>query len=65
MPKFYGKYRGKVIQNVDPMQLGRVMVNVPTVMGPGTNWAMPGAPVAGIASGIGVVGNGSRPVNSS
>jgi hypothetical protein len=52
MPKFYGKYRGKVVQNVDPLQLGRVMVNVPKVMGAGTNWAMPAAPVAGIMSGI-------------
>jgi hypothetical protein len=73
--KYYGKYRGKVVQNVDPLQLGRVMVNVPSVMGLGTNWAMPGAPVAGIMSGIYAVppiaanvwlefeeGDGDRPI---
>lgn len=52
MSKFYGKYRGKVVNNVDPNQIGRIMVSVPTVMGVGTNWAMPAMPVAGILSGI-------------
>jgi hypothetical protein len=27
--KFYGKYRGTVINNVDPMQIGRIQVMVP------------------------------------
>jgi hypothetical protein len=52
MPKFYGKYRGKVVQNTDPMQLGRILVNVPKVMGAAQNWAMPAVPFAGIQSGI-------------
>ncbi len=52
MDKYYGKYRGKVMNNVDPMGIGRVLVNAPDIMGPGANWAMPAAPVAGIASGI-------------
>jgi hypothetical protein len=53
MPEFYGKHRGKVIQNVDPLQLGRIQVNVPSVMGvTGFDWALPAAPVAGIGSGI-------------
>jgi hypothetical protein len=52
MPKFYGKYRGKVVQNFDPLQLGRVMVNAPKAMGTVQNWAMPAAPFAGIQSGI-------------
>lgn len=47
-PKFYGKYRGMVINNIDPMQTGRLMVQVPDVTGlvPGT-WAMPCFPFAG------------------
>jgi hypothetical protein len=52
MPKFYGKYRGKVVQNVDPDSLGRVLVNVPSVMGAAQDWAMPAAPFAGIQAGI-------------
>jgi Type VI secretion system/phage-baseplate injector OB domain len=52
MPKYYGKYRGKVVQNVDPDQLGRVMVSAPQVMGTAQNWALPAAPFAGIQAGI-------------
>ena len=49
---FYGKYRGKVINNIDPMQMGRLMVQVPDVSNvlPST-WAMPCAPFAGTQSG--------------
>lgn len=51
--RFYGKYRGTVLQNIDPLQIGRVLVMVPDVGTPvpGT-WAMPCVPVAGIQSGI-------------
>jgi uncharacterized protein involved in type VI secretion and phage assembly len=51
--KFYGKYRGMVLANVDPYQLGRLLVQVPDVAGllPAT-WAMPCVPVAGIQSGM-------------
>jgi uncharacterized protein involved in type VI secretion and phage assembly len=50
--KFYGKYRGTVINNVDPMQMGRLMVQAPDVSNvlPST-WALPCAPFAGIQSG--------------
>ncbi len=52
MSQFFGKYRGKVENNVDPMQLGRVQVSVPAVLGEGSlSWAMPCAPYAG--SGVG------------
>ncbi len=55
-PKFYGKYRGLVIENVDPEQIGRVLVQVPDVFGElPTSWAMPCVPAAGIQSGIFVV----------
>jgi uncharacterized protein involved in type VI secretion and phage assembly len=51
--KFYGKYRGTVLNNVDPMQQGRLQVQVPDVAGliP-TSWAMPCVPVAGIQNGM-------------
>ena len=29
--KFYGKYRGMVLNNIDPLQLGRLQVQVPDV----------------------------------
>ncbi len=46
--KFYGKYRGTVLQNIDPMQLGRIQVLVPDVSGllP-SSWAMPCFPITG------------------
>ncbi len=48
MPQFFGKFRGKVENNVDPMQLGRIQVSVPAVLGDGTlSWAMPCVPYAG------------------
>lgn len=44
----FGKYRGQVANNVDPMLLGRVQVSVPAVLGEGSlSWAMPCAPYAG------------------
>lgn len=46
--QFFGKYRGKVENNVDPLQQGRVQVNVPAVLGDGRlSWAMPCTPYAG------------------
>ena len=40
--KFYGKYRGTVVNNLDPMQLGRIQVMVPDVLGLSvSSWAMP------------------------
>ncbi len=48
MRTFYGKYRGKVENNVDPLQQGRVQVSVPAVYGDGRlAWAMPCVPYAG------------------
>jgi hypothetical protein len=50
---FYGKYRGKVEQNVDPLQLGRLQVSVPAVLGSGRmSWAMPCVPYAGSQVGL-------------
>lgn len=48
MTQFLGKYRGKVENNVDPLQQGRVQVSVPAVFGEGRlSWAMPCVPYAG------------------
>src|SRR5512138_1016468 len=46
--KFIGKFRGTVIQNIDPEQRGRLQVMVPDVLGliPST-WAEPCVPLAG------------------
>jgi hypothetical protein len=46
--RFWGKYRGVVLNNLDPLQIGRLQVQVPAVTGalPST-WAMPCAPMAG------------------
>lgn len=53
MTPLYGKYRGTVINNVDPMQIGRIQAMVPDLAGfvPGT-WAMPCLPMAGINTGV-------------
>jgi uncharacterized protein involved in type VI secretion and phage assembly len=53
MTEYFGKYRGKVENNIDPMQQGRIMVSVPAVTGSGTlNWAMPSLPFAGRSVGF-------------
>ena len=53
MTEFFGKYRGKIENNIDPMLQGRVQVSVPAVLGDGSlAWAMPCVPYAG--SGVGL-----------
>jgi hypothetical protein len=48
MSSFFGKYRGTVGNNLDPMQQGRIQVSVPAVLGDGRlSWAMPCTPYAG------------------
>ena len=51
--KFYGKYRGVVLNNIDPLQTGRLQVQVPDVAGliP-TSWAMPCFPATGQQMGV-------------
>jgi hypothetical protein len=45
---FYGKYRGTVINNVDPMLRGRLLLEVPDVTGlVPSSWAEPCVPLAG------------------
>lgn len=46
--QFFGKYRGTVASNIDPMQQGRIQVSCPPVLGDGKmSWAMPCTPYAG------------------
>ena len=49
---FFGKYRGLVVQNLDPMQIGRIQVIVPDVAVTPSSWAMPCVPWAGINTGM-------------
>jgi len=54
--RLYGKYRGVVVNNVDPEQRGRLLVEVSDALGvTPSNWAMPCMPVAGLQSGMYVV----------
>jgi hypothetical protein len=56
LTRYYGKYRGTVIENIDPEQIGRVLVQVPDVLGESpSSWALPCVPAAGIQSGVFVV----------
>ena len=56
LKKFFGKYRGTVVNNIDPLQIGRIMAIVPDVSNlVPTSWAMPCVPIAGKQSGTYVV----------
>jgi hypothetical protein len=51
--RFFGKYRGVVVTNVDPLQKGRLQVIVPDVSNTAlSGWAMPCAPITGAQSGM-------------
>lgn len=51
--KFFGKYRGTVVNNVDPEMRARIQVMVPDVSGYAlTSWALPAMPAGGIAMGM-------------
>ena len=47
--RFYGKYRGFVVDNADPEKLGRLKLTVPSVLGKDvvTGWALPCLPYGG------------------
>jgi hypothetical protein len=47
MTNFFGKYRSKVIDNKDPLMLGRLIVLVPAISEFPLSWAMPCVPYAG------------------
>ena len=51
--KYFGKYRGQVVTNVDPEKRGRLLVQVADVLGPSvSSWAMPCLPFAGLQMGF-------------
>jgi hypothetical protein len=54
--RFFGKYRGMVVENVDPLLQGRLIVTVPDVYGilPST-WALPCVPLTGLKMGTSFV----------
>lgn len=60
--RYYGKHRGMVLNNIDPMQQGRLQVQVPDVAGLApASWAMPCVPIAGLQNGmvaLPVIGSG-------
>ena len=49
--RFYGKYRGIVVDNQDPAKLGRLKLKVPSVLGADvvTGWPLPCSPYGGAA----------------
>ncbi len=50
--RYYGKYRGKVLENLDPLELGRILVEVPALDGLEASWALPCVPYAGLQVGF-------------
>jgi hypothetical protein len=51
--RFYGKYRGLVFDNLDPLQTGRLRAMVPEVLGEiPSGWALPCQPFTGTGAGL-------------
>jgi hypothetical protein len=51
--RFFGKYRGSVLENVDPLFQARLLVSVPDVFGLlSSSWAMPCVPMTGPFAGV-------------
>ena len=50
--RHFGKFRGVVTGNDDPLGQGRIEVKVPAVLGDRTLWAMPCVPYAGPGVGL-------------
>jgi uncharacterized protein involved in type VI secretion and phage assembly len=49
--RYYGKYRGFVVDNQDPETRGRLKVKVPSVLGDqDSGWALPCAPFGGLSN---------------
>ncbi|MCA2218019.1 phage baseplate assembly protein V [Jidongwangia harbinensis] len=53
LQRFRGRYRGVVNDNIDPLQLGRLRVRVPDVLGDGACiWARSASPLSGDQMGM-------------
>src|ERR1700674_5043665 len=51
--RYYGKYRGIVVNTLDPEHLARLQATVPDVLGTASStWAMPSLPFAGAHAGV-------------
>jgi uncharacterized protein involved in type VI secretion and phage assembly len=54
--RYYGKYRGTVVNAADPERRARLQALVPDVLGTqATTWAMPAVPFTGLGAGFVVV----------
>ncbi|MFE5934845.1 phage baseplate assembly protein V [Streptomyces sp. NPDC056470] len=49
---YLGKYRGTVVNNLDPLKIGRIQAIVPDVSPSPSSWATPCLPLAGINTGV-------------
>lgn len=53
MSRHYGKYRGTVVNTLDPDRMGKLQVSCPAVLGGSVlSWAMPCVPFAGRGTGF-------------
>ncbi len=53
MTQYLGKFRGSVVNNIDPSRMGRLQVSCPQVLGLNLfSWAMPCVPFAGMLEGF-------------
>lgn len=51
--RYFGKYRGRVVDNADPLEMGRIQVEVPAIAGnEPLGWALPCLPYAGDGHGM-------------
>jgi Type VI secretion system/phage-baseplate injector OB domain len=50
--QYWGKYRGIVVDNADPLAMGRLLIEAPQVPAVAENWAMPCVPYAGFQVGF-------------
>lgn len=54
--RYLGKFRGRVVDNNDPLRIGRITVEVPDVLGDeASTWALPCLPFTGPEAGQFVV----------
>jgi uncharacterized protein involved in type VI secretion and phage assembly len=51
-PRYYGKYRAIVMNNIDVMQEGKILVELPDVLPITSTWAMPCVPISGVQCGF-------------
>jgi uncharacterized protein involved in type VI secretion and phage assembly len=57
MTQYLGKFRGVVVNHVDPLQVGRLQVTVPDVTLAPSTWAMPCFPFGGMQAGAWMIPN--------